>query len=264
MTDERFGSLVALEFIPGSGKTKAKWLCQCDCGNIKEIRADALRHGKAMSCGCQTYKNRYKDLSGQRFGRLTVLSYSHSDSHRNPHYLCLCDCGNEKVVNSAALKRGATVSCGCYNKEIITKHSMSGTPLWRMWSAMRSRCYKSYNMRYERYGARNITICDAWRDNAEAFIGWAQANGYMPGLSIERIDNDKGYEPSNCRFATALEQADNRSTTIHYEYHGMVKNIAEWARYIGMNEGTFRSRLGKGWSIEEAIETPINKRYSRY
>lgn len=162
------------------------------------------------------------DLTGQRFGRLTVIERSNNSNDGHARWLCRCDCGNIKVVASNDLKKknGNTKSCGCLRlvkvkemQQINIKHGKSHDRLYGIWSGMKQRCTNPKSPEFYLYGRRGISVCDEWMKDFEAFFAWAISNGYSEELSIDRIDNGKGYHPDNCRWATAKEQAVNRRTT---------------------------------------------------
>lgn len=200
------------------------------------------------------------DLTGQRFGYLVVVSrhYPYIKSE-GTKWLCKCDCGREKVINGTSLKRGATKSCGCYARKITsqltTTHGLSKTRLYNCWRGMFSR--KKYNPKY-----RDREICDEWR-KFEAFADWAYKNGYYDGLSLDRVDNSKGYSPNNCRWATRTVQNRNKSNNVILEYNGESKCISEWCETLGIEKGTVWSRYKKGYSVEDIL-SPLNHKTKRH
>ncbi len=157
------------------------------------------------------------DLTGQKFGRLTVIERHERPKERRSReafWLCKCDCGNESTLSGYELRSGNTKSCGCYHKAITSKihkkHGYCGTRLYRIYYKMKERCYKPSNDNYKYYGGLGITICDEWLNNFQAFADWAMSHGYADNLTIDRINNEGNYEPSNCRWITIQEQQRNK------------------------------------------------------
>ena len=195
------------------------------------------------------------DLTGQRFGRLVVLWKQGLDkSKRNTLWFCRCDCGKEKAVSFGALKSGATQSCGCIQKERTAEahktHGMCDTRLYRTWRGMVNRCTNQNEPAYPNYGGRGNTICESWK-TFEPFKEWALSSGYADDLFIERVDNDKGYCPENCKWATRKEQNRNKRSNV------MIggKCIGELAEKYGMSYNTLYGRIRRGIPLEQAIET---------
>ena len=215
------------------------------------------------------------DFLGKRFGRLTVISKADpikegSSGRLRPAVLCKCDCGKEKVVRIMCLKRGSCVSCGCLARDNaskrLLKHGMTHTRLFSIWDGMLDRCYHSYSIMYKNYGGRGISICDEWLKDFINFYHWAIDNGYEDDLTIDRINNDGNYEPSNCRWATYKEQARNKRNNHTLTFNGETKTISEWAETIGIPASTLGNRIYKGMPIERALTMPhqIEKRNNRY
>jgi hypothetical protein len=200
------------------------------------------------------------DRTGQRYERLTVTG--RADNYRgNAQWHCLCDCGRRLVALGNDLARGKVKSCGCYNAERIVKHGMARSPVYRVWQAMIQRCENPKCDAYENYGARGITVCDEWHD-FERFI--ADMGARPKGFSIDRIDNDQGYCKANCRWASTTQQLNNRRNNRMVELDGRKQTIAEWAEEKGIVWSVLRGRLDRyGWSIEEALTTPVKKYASR-
>lgn len=209
--------------------------------------------------------NHIHDITGQRFGRLTVIKYVGIGKHGYATWLCKCDCGNTKIVSGHCLRRGNTHSCGCLAKESRYVHGMKGTRLYNIWQNMKCRCYNKNHPAYPNYGGRGITICDEWRHDFSAFHDCAMSHGYADGLTIERIDNDGNYTPDNCRWATRFEQSQNTRRNRIIEMDGERKTLAEWARQYNLNYCTVISRINKhGWTPEKALKTPpLKKAWNR-
>ena len=158
------------------------------------------------------------DLTGQRFGRLTVVQRAEIGKRGHALWLCKCACGKDTVVSSSSLRRGATNSCGCLRSEICrnrittmnTTHGGKGTRLYRIWHDMKQRCYNPKSDHYSLYGGRGISVCSEWLNDFAVFQKWALSHGYRDDLSIDRIDVDGNYSPDNCRWATIKEQNNNK------------------------------------------------------
>lgn len=166
---------------------------------------------------------------------------------------CICECGTEKDVNKRSLVKGGTKSCGCYLRSMHTTHGLSNTKLHGVWSGMLQRCYYDKHIDHEWYQAKGIEVCSEWRHDFSAFYEWAIHNGYKEGLSLDRIDNDKGYSPHNCRWVTPKDQANNRSTNIIVEYHGRSQTLKQWAEELGINYLRLYHRYRRGVPFQDAI-----------
>jgi len=186
------------------------------------------------------------DLTGQRFGRLTVYSRTGSDKSGQAMWLCKCDCGNERTIRSNDLRNGQTQSCGCLQRERIiqklTTHGMAETAIYHVWSSMCQRCNNPNNAGYKNYGGRGITVCERWNkfENFYADMGEAPKE-----LTIERIDNNKGYSPENCHWSTRKEQARNKRNNRIIKYQGKDQCVSAWAEEIGVGHQILQYRLKK-------------------
>lgn len=210
------------------------------------------------------YIRTYKNLSGTRFGRWTVLSEAEPDMHngrRLRRWLCKCDCGTVRSVKEQSLKSGVSQSCGCYHSDIMhdvgrcnITHGMTDTRLYRIYKHMLNRCYNKNDIRFDKYGARGISVCKEWQ-TFEAFAEWALENGYHDDLTIDRIDVNGDYTPDNCKWSTNYEQAINKTSTHYVEFRGEKKSIAEWARELNMPYKRLHKRIQNGWPPERAFFT---------
>jgi len=199
------------------------------------------------------------NLVGQKFGRLTVIEYSHTN--RYYYWKCICECGNEHIASSGNLKFGNTKSCGCYGKQMLLesnlKHGKYPKNLYEKWHGIKSRCYNNKDSNFYLYGGRGIKVCDEWKNSYIAFRDWALTNGYQEGLTIDRIDNNGNYCPENCRWATIKEQANNRRDNKLITYNSKTQTVSQWADELGLNYCVLNGRLRKGWSIERALESKL-------
>lgn len=198
-----------------------------------------------------------KDLTGQKFGKLQVVKYSGIKNHR-AMFECVCDCGNTKIIQGQLLLRGTTRSCGCLAEHNTdrTTHGMSKTHIYGVWNTMKMRCYNKNAQRYSLYGARNIKVCDSWKNDFMNFYNWAIANGYKEGLTLDRIDNNGNYEPSNCRWVDQKVQMNNINKNHLITHNDKTQTLAQWAEEKHICYGTLWSRLNRGWSIERTLNTP--------
>jgi len=206
-----------------------------------------------------------KDLSGQKFGRLTVVRYHSTkvfpSGQSKPQWLCKCDCGESVVVYGAHLRRQSTQSCGCLQREKTSSanriHGKSEHRLYHIWENIRERCNCPTVKNWMDYGGRGITVCERW-DNFQAFYDDMAAT-YKPGLSIERKDNNKGYSPENCKWATRIEQANNRRTNRLLFFNGQILNESQWSKITGLSRTLISTRLKAGWTIQKTLGTPARK-----
>jgi len=206
---------------------------------------------------------KFIDLTGKKFTKLTVIEYKGCNNGRSI-WLCKCDCGKEIIITSKVLLNGNTNSCGCYAieraKEANTKHGLYKHKLYDVWSGIKSRCYEKKHKYFNYYGGRGISVCEEWRNDFKVFYDWAVNNGYKDGLTIDRIDSNGNYEPSNCRWTTWKIQGNNTRKNVFIEYRGEIKTLSEWCEKLDLAYYTIQSRIKKlGWSVEKAFEMPIRK-----
>lgn len=199
---------------------------------------------------------------GQRFGRLTVLGAIESSARcKIPRWLCKCDCGKQLVVKENMLLKGSTKSCGCYAREMLAKGRKlrkkpnRNTRLYKTWMNIRQRCNnpKAENAKY--YYSKGIAVCKEWDDDFDSFYSWAINNGYKDGLTIDRIDNERGYSPDNCRWITSKKQCNNRTNNVIIQFNNEKHTLSEWSEILGIKYMTLYSRIERGWDIERAFTT---------
>lgn len=202
-----------------------------------------------------------KDLTGQRFGKLLVdKKLDMRDKYRHIYWLCKCDCGGETAVSGSNLLNGSVKSCGCLRKEttqaLAKTHGKSKTRIYRIWEDMKKRCYNPNPKNRKVYYDRNIKLCEEWKSDFIPFYRWAIENGYSDELTIDRIDNEDGYSPSNCRWVTQTEQQRNRRNNHIISYKGEEHCLSEWCEILHLKYSTLETRINKlHWDIERAFTT---------
>lgn len=190
--------------------------------------------------------SRFKDLTGKKFGILTVIEQAGKSPKGNYMWLCQCECGNQKVINSSNLLYGHTKSCGCLRITSNTKHGCCNDRLYKIYYEIIDRCFNSNNKCYSSYGGRGIIMCDEWKNDYLKFEKWSIENGYKQGLSIDRIDNDKGYNPDNCRGTNNKVQARNRRNNVFITCNNETCCISEWAEKLNLSRNTVYTWYKKG------------------
>lgn len=203
---------------------------------------------------------RKDDLVGQRFGRLVVTREGERSPSGRVRWHCVCDCGKELDVYGPSLKRRNTQSCGCFHRDKAREghlvHGFGGRTnrprIYSVWKAMKNRCYRKSHAEYDRYGGRGITVCDEWKNDFTAFKDWAYSSGYKEDLEIDRIDNNRGYCPENCRWVTKKQNANNRSSNLHVYFRGELRTISEIAEMVNLPYWTIYQRVTKlKWKGED-------------
>lgn len=192
-------------------------------------------------------KGDVKDLTGQKFGRLTALHYLNNYHKKGVWWLCVCECGNLVEVRNCNLTSGNTKSCGCFRHTKLMKHGLYQTRLYHIWLNMKNRCCNYKHESYKNYGGRGIKVCSEWKDDFMGFYNWAMSNGYNDKLSIDRIDNDGNYSPNNCRWTTIKQQANNRRTNVYLTYNGKTQTMKQWADELGANYKNFQRDKNIGY-----------------
>lgn len=202
----------------------------------------------------------FVDLTGQKFCRLIVIQRMNINKWGNYCWLCECDCGQKKIISGGNLKSGAIKSCGCLQIEKVTKHSHyennKQSKTYTAWASMLKRCTNPNHRFYHNYGGRGITVCKKWR-KFENFL--EDMGEVLEGYQIDRIDNNKGYCKSNCRWVTSKINNRNRRNNHLETFNGKTQCVAAWAEEFDVNGDALLARLNYGWSIEKTLTTPIKK-----
>lgn len=195
---------------------------------------------------------------GTRFGKLVVIKRNGSNKQRQAVFLCKCDCGNIHEAIGNHLRSGRCDNCGCEKATKISARHYKGALddpfLHKKWSEMKSRCNNPNNKSFKDYGARGIKVCPEWNDNYTAFKEWAVSNGYSKELQIDRINNDAGYSPQNCRFVSRIENCNNRRSSRYIEFCGEKITIAQLARKVGSSYSRLLYLINSGLNVEDAVK----------
>jgi len=205
--------------------------------------------------------SKFENLAGQRFGKLLIIERVEDGKRYTTRWSCVCDCGNIHISGANHLKSGDIYQCkecGIKQKSI---HGMCGNRIYNIYCGMTDRCYHKNSKDFPRYGGRGINICDEWRRGQPlVFKEWAYDNGYTDKLSIDRIDNDKGYSPDNCKWSTMKEQQNNKRNNVALiTYKDETKTLTDWAELNNISYGTLRYRLNSGWDIERAFTEKVGR-----
>lgn len=269
LTGQRFHLLTVRDFSHFEPKYNYPyWNCICDCGNETRVLASNLKAGKVKSCGClavrkglETKLRNAQKRIGMKINKLTVVGVE-MDPSGDVLCHCVCECGNRTTKKLWNIFRNRVKSCGCSSenqRKAVTTHGMTKSSTWRTWFSMRTRCNNPNHNAYLYYGARGIRVCDRWQNSFESFL---EDMGDRPaGTTLDRIDVNGHYEPSNCRWATGKEQGRNKRNNRKFLYQGLMVSISELCEISGFSEDVMRYRLiDKGWDAERAVSTPIQRK----
>lgn len=264
--NKRYGHLVVI------GETKNSTIGHafdflCDCGNVVSFNPYRVFNTGQKSCGKCKFSHSYKpkiDISeylGRHNNRLTVIGLSERHPGDKHYYLeCKCDCGNITRVMPYQFKSGSVKSCGCLLKiSPNRKDGRSSSDLYGIWFQMIGRCENPNHIKYSDYGGRGISVCSEWHDFWN-FVKWSDSVGGRPnGFSIDRIDVNGNYEPSNCRWANSKTQSLNKRSNRIITFNGKSKPLHEWALSLGISDQSLAKRIDKGWDLESALTLPPQK-----
>lgn len=275
LTGQTFGKLTVLR-LAFTQKRQAYWLCRCECGKETAVRRTNLLNGNTKSCGSHEVrvpaklreKNgetrpRFRDLTGQRFGKLTVTGRAPTAGRRTCWW-CQCDCGSKiKSVWAEKLMAGKTASCGCHRAESTGNrrrtHGQTGTRDYRIWHNMMRRCQDPNNPAYPRYGGRGIKVASEF----QTFEGLLAYMGPSNGLTLDRIDNDGDYAPGNVRWASRTTQARNQRSNRQITFDGKTQPLSAWAEDLGISGSSLMGRIETGWPLADALRLPKGSRVPR-
>lgn len=273
LTGQRFGRLVVQGMHDKKNGT-IRWSCLCDCGNVIPVYKHTLLrdNGTIKSCGC-VYLDELKMHIGEKKDYLEIVGVEQIG--RKGRVIVKCVCGKSKSMQLSQFYNENVHSCGCVgvpkgkdSKRYI--HGMSRTRIFSVYRDMINRCYDKNDISYSNYGARGIVVCPEWIGNrgVENFVEWAYKNGYDENAprgkcTLDRIDVDKGYSPSNCRWVSMSIQANNKTNNNYYTIDGVTKTLSEWcAEYGNLCVQSVYGRLKRGMDIKTALTKPMQKKVS--
>lgn len=292
ITGQRFNRLIALRFSHrDQRRSLTYWYFRCDCGTECLLHTHCVRSGNTKSCGCYAREawsaaakrlaQPIRDKTGRRYGRWVVLGLNRRDQAKHATFWnCRCDCGTERVITGDRLPK--TMSCGCFRAEQLAQRQRvhgfaardrrgSRHRVYTAWQNMKRRCYSVSSARYHCYGARGIRVCQRWREDFTAFV--ADLGEPLPGMSLDRRNVNGHYSCGECeecktnrwarnvRWATAGQQASNKTASVRLTAHGLTKTLQEWSKETGVRFLALWHRLKVyGWSPEKTVDTPPRKK----
>jgi hypothetical protein len=255
---QKFGRLLVKSRAESSVDSKSRWNCVCDCG-VEKVVAQAAIKGGQQSCGCLKLEARLIDMVGKKFGKLTVLKKSHRSENKKIYYECACDCGKTNTVVGVHLRAGRIRSCGCLlaeNKSRVT-HGLSNSYEYSVWLNIKQRCGNQNNPAYKYYGGRGIDVCESWFNSYEVFVA-DMGNAPSKKHSIDRIDNNSGYNKENCRWVEISVQSRNKRNNKMIIVDGMSMCQSDWADCLGKSSAAFREMIQKRGDVS-AVQYYLSK-----
>lgn len=257
LVGKKLGKITVLRKLP-MRKTYVEYECQCECGTKFITSAFALKSPYQKSCkNCRN--PRIEDITGKKFGYLTAIKYVGKSKGNQTLWECQCECGNKVVIHKQNLISGHTKSCGCLNRKVASErlktHGDTNKRIYRIWHDMMYRCYSEKHKSYCYYGGKGISVCDEWK-NYSCFKEWAFKNGYEDSLSIDRIDSNGNYEPSNCRWVDNIVQGNNTSRNLVFTVNGETDTLSNLCRKYNVSYSLAHNRIRNGWEIIDALTKP--------
>lgn len=261
---QKFNSLTVIDCLmkPYQKTNKTFARCRCDCGNIKDFHLCELKAGHFKSCGCIKYFDFDRDYKNKMFHNIEVLELINEEKKI---VKCRCHCGSvfEMPLIDLLKKTRYLISCKYCNDGVHHKYNKSKKEelhfgdIKTVFYTMKNRCYNKKSDDYKWYGGKGIKICQEWLNDTNKFVEWALQSGYQKGLTIDRIDSDGNYEPSNCRWTDMETQNNNKKKLKKYNFNGEYLTLSQISRKINIKYRTLLGRINKGWDIEKAIKTPV-------